>query len=246
MSTSTSELLRATAAFGLDGGGEVDYMVDEKIYCFWTGNNPITPNRLKGLETMHKNIGVHIEFLDKSGIEERILPEAPLHPAYRYLSCIHKSDYLRCYFMHHFGGGYADIKPYSKNNNWRQCFALINADRNIDVIGMHEVVNGSPYREYNTPVGREKLLGNGFFIARKKSEFTSLWYEELMRLMDRRLEDLKANPATDEFGGENYPLRWGEVQGEVFHKIIMSLYDRNPKKFRNVLRPGWKKGLAYR
>ena len=28
--------------------------------------------------------------------------------------CVHKADYLRCYFMHHFGGGYADIKHYTQ------------------------------------------------------------------------------------------------------------------------------------
>lgn len=42
--------------------------VQRKIYCFWTGTNPITPNRIKGLETMRENLGVEVEFLDANGI----------------------------------------------------------------------------------------------------------------------------------------------------------------------------------
>lgn len=39
-----------------------------------------------------------------------ILKDAPLHPSYSFLSGVHRSDYLRCYLMHHYGGGYSDIK----------------------------------------------------------------------------------------------------------------------------------------
>jgi len=220
--------------------------VEEKIYCFWTGENPITPNRLNGLKTMRENLGVEIEFLDKGGIEERILPEAPLHPAYKFLSCNHKSDYLRCYFMHHFGGGYADIKVYTKDNNWGQSFSLINTDKRIDIIGTHEVINGTPFGQFNNSIDREKLLGNGFFIVRKNTEFTTEWYDRVMDVLDKRLPELRQNPATEPFGGKGYPLRWAEVQGEIFHKLIMEMYDRNPEKFRNVLRTGWDNGKQYR
>jgi hypothetical protein len=59
------------------------------------------------------------------------LPEYPLHPAFKYLSYVHKSDYLRSYFMHFYGGGYADIKKYSSNNNWKECFNLLNSNTDI-------------------------------------------------------------------------------------------------------------------
>ena len=41
-----------------------------------------------------------------------VLPEHPLHEAYEGLSFVHRSDYLRCYFLNFHGGGYADIKPF--------------------------------------------------------------------------------------------------------------------------------------
>lgn len=220
--------------------------IDEKIYCFWTDDNPITPNRMKGLDSMRENLGIPIAFLDKEGIEASILPEAPLHSGYKYLSAVHKSDYLRCYFMHHFGGGYADIKPYSKNNNWKQCFSLINRDITIDIIGIHEVENGTPFKEFNNPLDREKLLGNGFFIVRRMTNFTSLWYQRMLELMDEKLLALEKHPAPTSFGGPNYPLRWAEIQGEIFHRTIMDFYDENPRAFRNVLKSGWIRGCEYR
>ena len=67
-----------------------------------------------------------------------IHPQYPIHPAYNFLSNIHRSDYLRCYFMHILGGGYADIKFYTKNNNWCDAFNLINTEYQIQIIGEKE------------------------------------------------------------------------------------------------------------
>ena len=39
-----------------------------------------------------------------------VLPDAPLHKGYEYLTTMQKVDYTRGYFMHFYGGGYADIK----------------------------------------------------------------------------------------------------------------------------------------
>lgn len=47
------------------------------------------------------------------------------------MSNVHKSDYLRSYFMNFYGGGYADVKIYSQDNNWRACFGMMNADSRI-------------------------------------------------------------------------------------------------------------------
>ena len=33
-----------------------------------------------------------------------------MHARYRDLHVVHRSDYLRAYFLHFFGGGYTDIK----------------------------------------------------------------------------------------------------------------------------------------
>lgn len=221
--------------------------VEEKIYCFWTGDNPITPNRLKGLETMRKNLGVPIEFLDKKGIEERILPEAPLHEGYKYLSCNHKSDYLRCYFMHHFGGGYADIKPYSKDNNWKQCFDYINRYGEIEIIGQHDSKGGIAAKELKTNLIAEVLLSCGWMICRPHSSFTEEWLSRVNRMLDEKLSELRKFPATEPLGGHGYPIRWGGVCGEIFHRWQHEFFMRNMVGIRNCLRTGWLGfGVSYR
>lgn len=213
--------------------------VEEKIYCFWTGDNPITPNRLQGLKSMHENLGVPIEFLDKKGIEERILPEAPLHPGYKYLSAVHKSDYLRCYFMHHFGGGYADIKIYSRENNWRECFSLINKNLNIDLIGKAENLDGLAYGIPHTNDACNKCIQTSYFISRANTEFTRIWYQRLIAQMDRRYDELVKFPASSPFGGTKYTVRWAELLGELFHSILVSYSggDKNGRVSRMLL-PG--------
>lgn len=214
-------------------------MIEERIFCFWTGDNPITPNRIRGLETMRENLGVKIEFLDCHGLDKWILKDQPLHPAYKYLSCNHKSDYLRCYFMHHFGGGYADIKPYSKNNNWKRCFEYINRYEGIEVIGQHDFVGGIAARELKTRIAAEFIVACGWMICRPHSSFTSGWMERVNRMLDDKLQLLRQFPATEPFGGPKYPIEWGGVCGEIFHRWQYEFLKNNKLGVRNVLRTGW-------
>src|SRR5690606_1936777 len=81
----------------------IDYKANTVLYAFWTGNNELTENRLRCLESIKKNSGVPFVLVTPGNLEEYIVNEHPLHPAYEYLSLIHRSDYLRCYFMHHHG-----------------------------------------------------------------------------------------------------------------------------------------------
>lgn len=94
--------------------------IDRKVYMFWTGNNAITENRARNIELTKNNLGVDLLLVTPDNLGEYILPEYPLHPAYQYLSNVHKSDYLRAYFMHHHGGGYADVKLFE--NDWNSAF----------------------------------------------------------------------------------------------------------------------------
>ncbi|MDO4764116.1 MAG: capsular polysaccharide synthesis protein [Flavobacteriaceae bacterium] len=85
--------------------------IKEVVYCFWTGDNEITENRKRCLDEMKEKIGYPIVLITKDNLANYILPEHPLHKAYDFLSAVHKSDYLRAYFMHHYGGGTAILKP---------------------------------------------------------------------------------------------------------------------------------------
>lgn len=213
--------------------------VDRTVYCFWTGRNEMPPSRAACLEAMRQNIDVPIAFLTWKEWMQMILPEAPLHPGFKYLSCSHRSDYLRCYFMHHFGGGYADIKFVSPQNNWNLCFDIINQSPQIEVIGSPEEEGGSPIKEYNVKHIIPKLLSNGWFICRPHSAFTTEWYKRMMERMDYYYEELKKHPATEPFGGPDYPVPWAAMQGEIFHRLIMEFRESNPNAVCSALQMGW-------
>lgn len=82
----------------------------KKIYCFWLNEEDMSDNRKVSLENLTNISECEVVLIDKYTLPNYILPEYPLHEGYEYLSEIQKSDYLRCYFMHHYGGGYSDIK----------------------------------------------------------------------------------------------------------------------------------------
>ena len=81
-------------------------MIDKTIYCFWVGNNntEMNQNRKNGIDSLVKNSKANVVVVDNSNLNRFILSDYPLHDGFTYLSDVHKSDYLRCYFMHHYGG----------------------------------------------------------------------------------------------------------------------------------------------
>jgi len=198
-----------------------------KLYIFWTGTNELTPNRMRCLETM-KNTGLELTYIDTTTLSNYI--KEPLHEGYQYLATHHKSDYLRCYFMHFYGGAYSDIKEV--NESW------LNAS--FELLSRHDKwINGYPeLHEGGVPIiddpinniivrtNWKKLIGNGAFMCKPNTPLTNEWYSNLLKMMDSKLELLKRYPAKNIFETDanrkasNYPLRWAEVQGMIFHPLI--------------------------
>ena len=213
------------------------------IWQFWTGPNPITDNRKKCIQLSGNNFGVPVKLLQGDEILKWQVPEHPFHPAYQYLSYTQRSDYLRCYFLHFYGGGYADIKEYSKDNNWKECFDIMDANKDIWVIGQHEILGGSAYREYNTIEGIEHLVANGYFIMRPQTEFTQRWFDWCTGKMDVAYEPLKKcweitknNPRIRGQLDSRYPLRWAALTGEIAHRLEWEY--RGNGRILNVLKSG--------
>lgn len=179
----------------------------EVIYCFWTGDNPLTENRKKGIKALEENAGVPVKLITPENLAQYIKPEFPLHKGYELLSFVHRSDYLRCYFMHHYGGGYADIKPF--NHSWKPAFEELNSKKDKHIIGYPELLYGgltpvkhnfladkSIYKNYEERLNSEKmvfkdltkhtplLVGTCSFICKPNTNFTKEWYEELHKRMD--------------------------------------------------------------
>ncbi|NEI02411.1 hypothetical protein [Rhizobium leguminosarum] len=204
---------------------------ERQIFAFWTGDNQMSANRLSALASMHASCECPVIFLSSRNIRSRELPEAPFHAAYDFLSDTHKADYLRCYFMHHYGGGYSDIKRTTKS--WASAFDSFN----------DPLINAAGYREIDAdsvaPVGGEletrlrrhyrNLMGNGAYVFRPRTIFTQKWYDATHLLLDTKLAELAIHTARhprDFQGAElspgcfsQYPLKWTEMLGNIFHPI---------------------------
>ena len=128
--------------------------------------------------------------------------------------------------MHFYGGGYADIKFYSEDNNWDECFELMNRNKDIWVIGQQEHVGGSPIKEFNTTEICGKLVSNGYFIMRPQTESTKTWFDKVNKKLDLKLDALKkcwdttkTNPQISSEKDPRYPLKWAELLGEIIHGL---------------------------
>ena len=185
-------------------GGSNENHVKKIIYTFWTGTNPMTANRQEGIKTMKEKTGVDICVISTNNLNDFIIKDYPLHPSYKNLSRVHKADYLRCYFMHHYGGGYADIKR--QIGSWEKYFNIINDNPDIWKIGLgnepdRRAFNIAYPEEYNN-LQREKLrnysskmVGISFMICRPRTPYTTEWYNLLHQRLDNYSSELEKHPA---------------------------------------------------
>ncbi|MCR4829134.1 MAG: glycosyltransferase [Bacteroidales bacterium] len=216
----------------IDDSISISKPVERVIYCFWTGTNEMPESRKRCFDKMVQNAGVPVKLITPNNLDEYILPDHPLHPAFQYLSLNHKSDYLRGYFMHFYGGGYCDIKTIE--HSWSECFDTLNKSDKY-IIGYPEL-NGecSAYRDIDDLVLKLEvkqkwplLVGNGALICRPHTKLTDEWFAEQNRRLDNYYEAVKAHPATDPFGeGNNYPIPWLHLQGGLFHPLCLKYHNK--------------------
>lgn len=207
-------------------------MLDRKIYCSWVGNNNqhMNDNRKRGLESLRENSEVEVVLVTNENLHEFLVPEGPLHQGFQYLSDVHKADYIRTYAMHFHGGGYTDIKPC--NYSWRPYFDQL---ENSYAFGIGAKEDEGPL---STPLSIRDRYGHRWpdmisfdmFIFKPRSEFTYIWYQEMLRRLDRDLHKLIEHPARDSREASDtfitqYPLDWGwNIQ--IFHPVCVHYTDK--------------------
>lgn len=208
-------------------------MLQRNLYCFWVGyNNPVmNDNRLNGLESIRKNSNVNVVLVNNNNLQEYILPDHPLHEGFDYLSDVHKADYLRTYFMHHYGGGYTDIKPCSWD--WNPYFDQLEQSECYGIGAPEDEGELSVTVKQRPWLGKywQYLVSNDLYIFKPNTHFTECWYSTLLRIMDSKLERLKSNPANSpreaaDTVHTSYPIEWGEILLEIFHPICFANSDR--------------------
>lgn len=210
----------------------LDKEIDRVIYIFWTGDNEITPNRLEGIKSLEKVTGVEVKLITPKNLPEFIKEDDPLPEAYLYLSLNHRSDYLRSYFMYHYGGGYADIKTYYKS--WIPAFDKLEHS-DAYVMGYPEVgfwgaaQHGIVHQElkHDVFVHWRYLVGNGAFICRPHTKMAAEWHTVVRNRLLSYTKQLRVHPAKDVFGKNvDYPIPWAGMQGEIFHPFCLKYKDK--------------------
>lgn len=195
------------------------------IFTFWTGENPMSADRAKSLEDLRRKSGCDVVLITPKNLDDYL--SEPLHPAYEYLTLVHKSDYLRAYFMHHYGGGYSDVK--ASKGSWIGAFDEL-ANSTADVLGYREVgawavaaCNGGAMN-LTLAENYKRLIGCCAFICRPNTDFTRDWLDGVNAALTHYEDKLEKNPG-GVFDGVNYPLGWTEIMGDIFHPLILKHND---------------------
>jgi len=204
------------------------------IFCFWTGDNPMSETRKSSLFSMEEITECNVRLITKDNLHEWILEDHPIHPAYEYLSAVHRADYLRAYFMRHYGGGYSDVKRPS--GSWIKSFRVLDTYENIWITGYPEgdedCIASIPDRELykNMQSVYWRMIGNGSYICRKGSPLVKEWLEGVHKILDEKLERLRAYPAPNTRARSDkdpcYVLKWTEICGNIFHPLVYKYIDR--------------------
>jgi hypothetical protein len=207
------------------------------IFVIWIGDNPINEIRQNALNSIPGHT-----LITRDNLNEYVLKDFPLHPAFQYLSTVHKSDYLRCYLMHHYGGGYSDVKH--NTVDWAAGFEHIKNNPELMVMGV-KTTFGHLYAgiEEWDKTTKSNILGNSdklfcmcWFICKPYTQFTTQWMEQVDTKLDSFLEALKVHPAKyirecniphlgyslpqpfwESSAGEHrhYPLSWNLILSQI-------------------------------
>jgi hypothetical protein len=199
------------------------------IYCFWTGENELSPKRHIGLESLQRESGVKVILVTPNNLDTFIHPDMPLHPAYKHLSLVHRSDYLRCYFMNFWGGGYSDIK--SVCQPWTNAFDRLEQAADKWMLGYREIASNMTSvlpGKLGADVRRNYslLVGNGAFIMKAGTPLTNEWYARLMEKMDEYAPDLARNPGNERGNNSGYPIPWIDILGNILPPLELKYHHR--------------------
>jgi hypothetical protein len=211
----------------------VDGFERRYIFTMWTGTNPLTPDRAAEVYSILSNTHCPVVYLTRESLYKWEHPDAPFHPALPYLSATHISDYMRAYLMHHYGGGYTDVKF-----TYKQWDAAFDALENSDAFAIGypsanpEAVALSPSYPNREAVLAEyrkdypAFLTNCAFIFRRDTEFTREWYRRTVEILDSKLDLLRQKPARHprDFKGtelpdgtiSDYPIEYIEIACDAY------------------------------
>ena len=156
--------------------------------------------------------------------------------------------------LHHYGGAYHDVKwridsweNEWKKDNWTK-------DENIWIYGRRETYEGAIgyppgmkhiQKEYN------KLVTMGWVICKKNTKYTNELLNKIENMLEVKYLKLIKYPGYKSFGyysdkafspaeENNYPLRWLEVMGEIFHPLMLKYNEHIKFGLKDALKKRYK------
>lgn len=202
------------------------------IFSAWMGPGEMSPARTNALLSLFQNTACANVHITRDTVQDWVHPNFPIHPLFGLLSAVHQCDYLRCYLLHVYGGGYADIKYTQKK--WIDFFELLARSPAFGIgyteIGPHGVARVGGALELEMMENYQEIIGVCAIIFRPRTDFTTEWFRRLNVLIDGKRDLLIQHPARhpqDRLGAlfqdgsiSEYPFRWTEVGGDVFHPLV--------------------------
>ncbi|MES2128346.1 MAG: tetratricopeptide repeat protein [Pseudomonadota bacterium] len=208
------------------------------VFALWLGPYVMSPERSAAVQSIFRDAARPVCFITDATLADYEHPNHPFHPAFRLLSEVHRADYLRCYLMHHYGGGYTDIKPVLQP--WTNHFRAFD-DANVLALGYPEI-SATAVAQLPGELGEQlrihyaELIGYCSMVFRRRTALTGEWMMATHKKLDELLPALKEHPARhpmDQTGvklpnGEisQYPLAWTVLGGNIFHPMILKYRDK--------------------
>jgi len=193
-----------------------------QVFMVWTGENDLTPARSRNLQATQEIVGVPVHLVRPENLDDWLLPDHPLHPAYDQLSLVHRSDYLRAYLLHHYGGGYCVIKR--ALHDWNGSFDALEEHPDRWIIGYPEQHVNDPARlpgrlGHDIRKHYSRLVSSGALITRSHTDFTAEWLREIERRLDYFADQLAEFPGGIRGEVVGYPVSWTDVLGKIYHPL---------------------------
>lgn len=203
-----------------------------RVFCAWTGDNPIPPARASALDQTRRTFdasGIEFILITPKNLSDWTVEGDPLPDEYQYLSLIHKSDYLHAYVMHHHGGGWVGIKPVT--SSWDVGFRRMEADMDKWMAGYSEV-SGYALAEFGGRLANDlrnhysSLLGLGATIFRPGSPLTDEWLVELNSRLRYYSDRLRRHPGGTRGVNSSYPVPYLELYSGIVHPLQLKYISR--------------------
>jgi hypothetical protein len=216
--------------------------VPKVVFVCWFGgyqveSQKMSKNRFAAFKSLVEKIGVPVILITSKNFPSFIKQSHPIHKSFDLLSGVHKSDYMRTYLLHHYGGGYHDIKH--REESWQDCWGDWLFDDNIWIYGRRENNRraiGYPPNANHICNKYNKLVTMGWVICKPNTNFTATLLHKIDDILDQKYSELIAYPGYNSAGyyhenpfqmaeEKNYPLRWLEIMGEISHPLMLEFTD---------------------